>query len=372
MNSAKVLVIDDDPTFIMIMERVLEELDVPHLCSSDPREAINIARRENVFLILLDVIMPTLSGIQAAEYLRGIAPIIFITSCDPQDTDLVKLSYEAGAIDYIAKPINKSILSCKIEIFKKIYDQNLRLSNKNAQLKGFCGMVAHDLKQPLVTIIGQSRRVLRSDQNQLCERSILAMDMVVQNASRMSKLIDSLLTYSVADNQTLRITDVDLNELVNDIVADIDMNIQSNKADIHVEQLPCIKGDRQLFYQVFLNLINNSIKFQPENNKPEIWISCDTKAEIPSEKESCEKAQREHSRYHQIVIEDNGIGFSEDKAREIFRPFSRLVSDHEYEGCGIGMGTVKKIIDRHDGLISASSPPGKGAVFTIQLPINFS
>jgi light-regulated signal transduction histidine kinase (bacteriophytochrome) len=165
-----------------------------------------------------------------------------------------------------------------------------------------------------------------------------------------------VLSYSTMSAAEQPSQPVDLNEVLRNIQTDLEVLISDKKATITFDELPVIEGAPVLLYQLFYNLINNSIKFSKENEP--------VKIKITSSMTSLEENQ-----FAKIVLSDNGIGFEQEQAERIFTTFTRLNSKDKYEGTGLGLALCKKIVQRHSGFISARGDKGNGAEFTILLPI---
>jgi light-regulated signal transduction histidine kinase (bacteriophytochrome) len=149
---------------------------------------------------------------------------------------------------------------------------------------------------------------------------------------------------------------VDLDKVIKNIETDLEVIIQEKHAIIHYKDLPALEGSPILIYQLFYNLVNNSLKFAKAGEAPEVSIT--SKAIYP-----------EGKGFTQIVIRDNGIGFEQEQAEKIFNTFARLNSKDNYEGTGLGLALCKKIVERHHGTIEATGEINKGATFTITLPL---
>ena len=167
-------------------------------------------------------------------------------------------------------------------------------------------------------------------------------------------MIEGVLKYATIDTADHQLEQVDLNEIIQNIEADLELIIHEKNANVEIAKLPRVWGNALLIYQLFYNLINNSLKFSKESEHPRIQISA-----LASEKKPG---------FTEISITDNGIGFSNANAEKIFDTFSRLNSKDKYEGTGLGLALCKKIVDRHNGKIFASGTENIGAVFTILLP----
>jgi light-regulated signal transduction histidine kinase (bacteriophytochrome) len=182
----------------------------------------------------------------------------------------------------------------------------------------------------------------------------------------MRSLIDDLLAYS---NTTLGITgfvEVNLNEVVKEVLDDTEVTTIEKMAKVNVQQLPIVKGDQRQLRQLFQNLISNALKYHKKGEAPEVQILSrivqgkDIEADIPG--------ITHEMTFYEIQVQDNGIGFDPDDAERIFRIFQRLHGKAEYEGTGVGLAIVEKVVENHHGFIWAESSPGMGATFKVLLP----
>jgi signal transduction histidine kinase len=178
---------------------------------------------------------------------------------------------------------------------------------------------------------------------------------ILQSTDRMYGMINGVLHYSSihAVGHTPQV--IDLNAILRNIIVDLEIPIQEKNATINFQQLPSVKGIPPLLYQLFYNLINNSLKFSKEN-VPSI-------VDIRSSEIDLKGAQ-----YVEIIVKDNGIGFDESYSEKIFTTFFRLHSKDKYEGSGLGLALCKKIVERHGGFIFAQADKNVGAEFTVLLP----
>ena len=166
-------------------------------------------------------------------------------------------------------------------------------------------------------------------------------------------MIDGVLTYSSVNATEAKIESVDLNSIIENITVDLEVLISKKDGQITYDQLPVIEGSEVLLYQLFYNLINNSLKFSRTDIAPKIHVGT-TQAVDPEELI--------------LTVADNGIGFDKQYADRIFESFTRLNTKDQYEGTGLGLSLCKKIVQRHGGRIEANSKPGAGATFVIHLP----
>ena len=179
----------------------------------------------------------------------------------------------------------------------------------------------------------------------------------------MQVLINDLLSYSRHIQTVDHFEMSDLNDLISDVISDLEIEIKKTNATIKMEHLPSLVVIPTQMRQLFQNLISNSIKFASPGIYPtiQIWSECVDSGDLPGSPQGV-------SRTHKIMIRDNGIGFDQKFAEDIFVVFKRLHSYHQIEGTGIGLSICKKIVELHQGEIRAESTPGKGSLFVISLP----
>lgn len=175
----------------------------------------------------------------------------------------------------------------------------------------------------------------------------------------MKNLIQDVLSYSRANHPSEAFKRINLNQVLEEVKTDFELPIAQHEAVIHSHDLPEIEGIKYQINQVFYNLIGNSLKYS--NKKPQIDISYKI---LNGTKTDTDK------KYIELVFKDNGIGFDPAYSEIIFHPFKRLQNEKEYEGTGIGLALVKKIVEYHKGTIIADSKLGEGSVFTVTLPVS--
>ncbi len=240
------------------------------------------------------------------------------------------------------------------------------LQRSNDNLQQFAYVASHDLQEPLRKIQSFSDMLRSQYGEQLSTGGNDFLNRMQTSASRMSTLIKDLLTYSRISTQQDTSTPVALTGVVNSVLIDLDLVIQETNANIHVDNLPVVQGDRSQLGQLFQNLLNNALKFRLPDQAPKINITCQTVAatDLPSTL----KPTRDAPAYYCITVTDNGIGFDEKYADRIFQVFQRLHSKSQYAGTGIGLAICEKVVANHGGAIVATSKPGEGAMFSVYLP----
>jgi signal transduction histidine kinase len=236
----------------------------------------------------------------------------------------------------------------------QIYSERLRKSN--TELEQFAYIASHDLQEPLRKIKFFVDRFKTKYSGNLNEEALEYLERTNDAVVRMVKFIQDLLQYARVTTKAKPFERVDLNEIIKGVISDLDIRINETKAEIRTENLPVIDADLLQMRQLFQNIIGNAIKYHLENITPVINLN----SRISSD---------EDNNFCEINITDNGIGFDNKYADQIFGLFQRLHGRSEYEGTGIGLAICKKIVEQHGGVISAAGREGEGAVFSIKLPL---
>jgi len=241
-----------------------------------------------------------------------------------------------------------------IEITNKTLDERLKeneefikeIKMKNEELKAYDQMVSHDLKGPIGQVHSFAQLLNQNFRDALGEDGKMMTETILNRSKASLELIEGILAYASAEKHEAMEDKVDLNQILHEVVEGNAIKIEQSNAKIMLEELPSVeKGISVKIYQLFYNLVSNALKFQKEGSTPEIRVYQNDADEL--------------------VVEDNGIGFDQSKAEQIFKPLMRL--DKTYEGHGIGLGTCKRIIDLHGWKIRAESQPLVGTKFIITL-----
>jgi PAS domain S-box-containing protein len=246
--------------------------------------------------------------------------------------------------------------SKKNDLRNKIYE----LESANQSLEQFAYVASHDLQEPLRKIRAFGDRLQSKYRDVLDESAQDYIDRMQNAAQRMQKLIDDLLKYSRVGRIQESYRTVDMNDILQNVLLDLEEAIEESKAEVSVGDLPSLKIDPGLMQQLFLNLISNAIKFRKEGIPPKIIV----KVEEVQKDTTTDTNQA----FYRFYVKDNGIGFDEKYLDKIFNIFQRLHGRHEYAGTGIGLAICRKIAENHGGSIFASSSPGNGATFMVDLP----
>lgn len=265
--------------------------------------------------------------------------------------------------DIHAQKAASQILERKVEErTRELIAINKKLESRNVELQRFAFVASHDLQEPLRKIQIFSDMVLRKFTHDKVSAEKF-LQKIMLSAERMRVLIRSLLDYSrLPEKDLYEATDIDA--VLKNVLQDLELEIQEKNAKICVPKIPMLDAIPAQVSQVFHNLISNSLKFSRDGVAPVISVS----AEFVSRKTMDAPAIAKGD-FCRITIKDNGIGFDPAYSDKIFEIFQRLHQRHGDNGAGIGLAIVKKIIDRHDGVVAVSAREGEGAAFTIILPV---
>lgn len=235
-----------------------------------------------------------------------------------------------------------------------------RLEQSNRELEQFASVASHDLNEPLRKIEAFCDRLKNRYGDLLDERGNDYLTRMLNASNRMRTLINGLLTYARVTTKAQPFELVNLTEVVQTVVADLEIRIEEVGGCVEIGDLPVIEADALQMRQLMQNLISNALKFHRPETVPVVQV------------ESHILDGRTDNERYEIRVSDNGIGFEEQYAERIFQIFQRLHGRGEYEGTGIGLATCRKIVERHGGTIAVESAPGQGATFIITLPVRHS
>jgi PAS domain S-box-containing protein len=244
---------------------------------------------------------------------------------------------------------------------RALHTQNARLlhyatelERSNQALEDFAIVAAHDLQEPLRKIKGFGDLLKSRMGVEISPEAQDYLDRIQQAAGRMQTMLDSLLAYSRVSTQNGQMQEVDLHTLVGEVLSDLEWRIEQTGAQVELGPLPILQADPTQMRQLFQNLLANALKFNQPEIAPVIKIS----------------SRPISATQFTISIEDNGVGFDEQQADDLFKPFHRLHPKARFEGNGMGLAICRKIVERHNGSISARSRPGQGSTFVVTLPLS--
>lgn len=235
---------------------------------------------------------------------------------------------------------------------ERVQRRILELEEANRELEAFSYSVSHDLRTPLRHIVGFGDLLRKDSAEALSPKSQRYLGVITDAAGRMSGLIDSLLEFSRMGRQPLRLVPVDLTELVERVWQNLEPDRQGREVRLTLRPLPQVPGDPALLELVFQNLLSNALKYSRTREVAQVTV-----------------AASEDGGAARITVTDNGVGFDPKYTDKLFGVFQRLHRAEEFDGIGIGLANVRRIVTRHGGQVSGSSVPGEGATFTVVLPL---
>lgn len=403
-SAIKILIVDDKKENLLSLQVILADRGYEFVEATSGKDALRILLKSQDFaIILMDVQMPLMDGFETAELIRQSdklkhVPIIFLTA-NMNTTEYIFKGYQSGAVDYMIKPLSPEILQAKVMVFTELFRKNQELKKKeeethalneiilktnaqlasqyeaiakhaeelkkkNMELDAFTYISSHDLQEPLRKIQTFANLILSNEYQNLSEDGKAKFNRILYATNRMRELINSLLTFSRATLDDRRFETVDLNAIIADVKAALYENLLEKKAVIITDFHDNIKAIPFQFVQLMENLIHNAIKFAQSGVPLEITI----KSRFVDSSVLKDIQLLTDVKYCHISFGDNGIGFEQEHNEKIFGVFQKLHGRDLYEGTGIGLAIVKKIIENHDGFINATGEPMKGATFNIYIP----
>lgn len=379
-----ILIVDDRSSNIYALQTLLEKADREFRTAMNGPDALKIALNENIDLIILDVQMPEMDGFEVAQILQSHSrtkeiPIIF-ASAEKKERHSIIRGYEEGAVDYLSKPLDPELTRAKVSVLLKIQQQKKELHEKNLslekadnqikelnanllrnftqlesvnkELESFSYSVSHDLRAPLRSLIGYSKMLEEDYGESLGENGKKTLAIINQNANRMNLLIDDLLEFARLGRAELKKSEVNTQQLVNHLIEELKETL-GGKVLFKMHSLLPVHADYPMFNQVWVNLISNAVKYSSKKENPVIEIGSDVK---------------ENEVIYRVA--DNGAGFSMEYAHKLFNVFQRLHTTTEFEGTGVGLALVHRIILKHGGKIWAEAKVNEGATFYFALPLS--
>ena len=392
----KILLVDDQADNLLSAGAVLECLGQEVVTAESGREALRHLLEQDFAVIVLDVMMPGMDGFETAALIRERqrsrhTPIIFLTALGRSE-EHIRRGYTLGAVDYLSKPFVPEILRTKVAVFVELHrksgllahqskllerqnselqeaihrsrraEEEIKALNRhlerriaelddlNREMETFSYTVSHDLRGPLSRIAGFSKALLESYRDRLDDQGRLYLERIDYSARRMNDLVEDLLNFSRLTRLEINGQLVDMSGIVRALAAELGGRDPERRVEFVIPDGINAWGDATLLRAALLNLLENSWKFTRKHASTRIEFGV---TETP------------HGRAY--FLRDDGAGFDMSQAGRLFNPFQRLHKDSEFEGTGIGLATVDRIIRRHGGRIWAEGEVERGAAFYFTL-----
>jgi len=366
--TVSILLVDDDATKRFALRTILAPLGEDVVEASSGADALRQLLRKEFAVVLLDVRMPTMDGFETAQLIRQrprseLTPIIFVTALNQGDTNAGR-GYELGAVDFVFAPVVPAILRAKVAVFVELYraQQELRryrtqlehlveerttaLTAINRELEAFSYLVSNDLRAPLLAFDGLSEALLADYGGKLDDRAKDYLQRMRRASLRMGDVFDGLQSLFRVTGGDIHRENVDVSAMAAEIVEE--MRASNPDRHVTVTILPelSVSGDVRLVRILLGNLISNAWKFTSKTENAVIEVG----------REGVDGESR-------LFVRDNGAGFDMINAHKLFGAFQRLHSQTEFPGMGIGLATVRRIVNRHGGRCWAEGAVGEGATF---------
>jgi two-component system, sensor histidine kinase and response regulator len=400
-----VLAVEDSLVQAKKIKYFFDQNNMPSVICSNGKEALESAKENKPVLIISDIMMPVMDGYELCKNIKQDPelfdiPFILLTSLgDP--LDIIK-GLQAGADNFITKPYDsdyllsrinylianrhvrkmgssdmsieiifqnqkfqinsekKQILDLLLSVYEAAVNKNMHLIEAqrqlekmneslnlaNKELEAFSQTVSHDLKSPLNGVIGFADLLKIEYEDLLDSDGQSYLDYIIKSGRNMAQLIEDLLAFSQSGRTELVPEKINLSEMAATICKDLRAINYVAQYDVKIDEGIVVNADPKMLAVVLNNLIGNALKYSQKQSAPSVHIGS---FETNSKKV--------------IFVRDNGAGFDMLKADTLFRPFIRLHSNQEFQGTGVGLSTVKRVVERHGGAIWFESEPNKGATF---------
>lgn len=370
----KFLLVDDLEENLLALKALLKRDGLDFHTARSGEEALELMLAHDYALALLDVQMPGMDGFELAEFMRANErsrhiPIIFVTA-GTSDASRRFRGYEAGAVDFIQKPIEADVLKSKANVFLDLYDQKRQIAAQRDELavltnalqtadqqkNRFLAVLGHELRNPIM-VLSSGLNILERGNSRVGPEQVHAE--MKQNIRHVTRLIDDLLDITRIEQGkiSLKRENVHLEEVMNFALGMVRPTIDAADHTLHVDISPgpiTLNADPARLTQIFSNLVGNAARYTPQGGEIRVVVRTEGSSAV-------------------IEISDNGIGIAPDAQGRIFEIFEQVNTDGNVvkDGLGIGLALVKQLVELHGGqIILQRSAPDEGSCFEVRLPLD--
>ena len=367
--TGRLLVVDDDVSVMTALCDTLRDEGYRVTGFASGAEGLAALRKDHFDLVLTDLMMPKMDGIAFLHDALAIDPaLVAIVMTGHGSIPTAVNAMKTGAIDYVLKPIKLTALLPALEralTVRRLRAKNVELEDRvrrrtaelelaNRDLEGFSSSISHELRTPLRTITGFTEILLDQHADHLSPEVRHLVELTRAGADEMTQMIDGLLALSRFGRQAILPETVELEPLCRNVFKELERDHAGRHVELRINPLPIAYGDRMLLRQVLINLISNALKYTRPRALAtiELGVTATNADATPV-----------------FFVRDNGVGFDLHAAEHVFGVFQRFHRASEFEGTGVGLATVRRIIERHGGRIWAETAPDAGATFFFTLPL---
>lgn len=365
-GSPHLLIVDDDAFQRQALTEILSDHGFTVEACEGPAAALRMAAGHSFNLVLTDLQMPEMDGIELTRRLQQAEPdLVVVLMTGHANIPSIVEAMRNGAIDCIQKPFRASTLLPVIQralevqrlrqhnrrLEAEVKQQVIALKTVNSELDAFAARLAHDLRRPLVSMRG-ILELTRTDLVNALVPDVTLVQRGVEAGDIALRMVKDLLDFARLGDQPMDLEPLELDQVLHEALALVNAQSEHRNATWEIGPLPRILGHAGLLQQAFGNVLGNALKYTAGTPVPIIRVNATVAA----------------GGAHEVHFEDNGAGFDAALVDQLFKPFQRLHSAQDFVGEGMGLANVRRIVERHGGSVRAKGSPGEGATFTLTFP----
>lgn len=364
-GGARLLIVDDELAHMRALCETLQAQGFAVTGCGSGQAALEALRQRPFDVMLTDLMMPGLGGIELlreALAIDGLLAVVIMTGEGSIGTAVEAM--RSGAHDYVLKPFKLNALLPVIsrgltvrrlkvqnaELQQRVAEHVAQLEATNRELDAFTRSASHDLRSPLNIVLGFSGLLNQEAGPQLSDKHRSWLGFIERSARQMQELIEALMRLSNVGRRSLCLQEVDVAQIAREVAEDLRREQPGRAVSVTVAELPRVRADAALLRQLLANVMGNAFKYTREQEQARIDVGVETIDGEPV-----------------YFVSDNGVGFDMRQAGRMFDAFQRLHREDRFEGNGVGLSIVQRIVQRHGGRVWATSQPGQGACFRFTL-----